>query len=113
MLDHLRAAFIAVMLAFGLLAGGGVAVAGASPAAAMCQDQALTEMTGDHSLPKQECGKGMMDTACGVHMACGAILATLSGAEGHPRLADWLAKPSSSLTWTRLPPDTPPPIALS
>lgn len=113
MLDHLRAAIIAVLLSLGLLAGGGSAGAWASPATALCQDQAGTGMAGDHSLPAQECGKGMMGTACAVHLTCAAILATLSGAEGHPRLAEWLAKPSSSLTWTRLPPDTPPPIALS
>jgi hypothetical protein len=113
MLDHLRAAFIAVMLAFSLLTGSGAVAASASPAGLVCQDQASSGMSADHSLPNRECGQSMMGSTCAVHVTCGAILVSLSaGADVHGLAAGWRATPPSSLTWTRLPPDTPPPIAL-
>lgn len=112
MLDRLRAVFIAVMLAFGLLVGGVADSAWASPSSASCGNQAMAHMSGDHSLPAPDCGNGMMDATCVAHVSCTAVMPTLSGSGMHARLTDWLAVPPSSLTGTRLPPDTPPPIAL-
>lgn len=110
MLDRLRAALIACILALGLLAGGGSVGASELSANSLCMDQ--TTMPAGHSPSAQECGNGAMDGTCGVHLVCTAIVAGRPGIELRDRNTVWFAAMPSALIWTRLPPETPPPIAL-
>ena len=113
MIDRLRLAFAALVLAFGLLAGPGSAFAEMSPGSVPCHDRTMTQLFAGQTTPMQNCRDGLVHKGCMVHASFVAVMAPAApSAFVGIRMTAWTVLPPSSLTGAHIPPDTRPPIAL-